>query len=100
MVHFLVQAAALVGFEHFAAVAAPETLQRHPYDAAKEGMLAGIVGGGGGGGMGGGGGRAVFLLVLSPALSRGQAPATLYKIITIIIKQIDTENSNFCDGKV
>ncbi len=90
------EAAALVGFQHFAAVPAPETLQRHPYDAAKEGMLARIVGGGGGGG----GGRTVFLLVLSPALSRGQAPATLYKIITIIIKQIDTENSNFCDGKV
>jgi hypothetical protein len=84
-VHFLVQAAALVGFEHFAAVAAPETLQRHPYDAAKEGMLAGIVGGrGGGGGGGGGGSRTVFLLVLSPALSRGQAPATLY---TIIVKK-------------
>jgi hypothetical protein len=67
VVHFLVEAAALVGFEHFAAMAAPETLQRHPYDAAKEGMLAGIVGGRGGGG----GGRTVFLLVFSPALSRG-----------------------------
>jgi hypothetical protein len=75
VVHFLVEAAALVGFEHLATVAAPETLQRHPYDAAKEGMLAGIVGGGGGCG---GGGRTMFLLVFSPALSRGQAPATLY----------------------
>jgi hypothetical protein len=83
MLKLLMQPPTLVGAEDLAADATLEAallLERDPHDAAEEGVVGEQEEGGGGGGGGVGGVGTMFLLVLAPALGRGQAGTTLRNV--------------------